>query len=76
VAAGSSVLKAAFSRSSGYLVTFGRDLTHCVVSATAGGPNPQVILSAFATSAGVEAHIVSRSPGVVVQDGFSVALFC
>jgi hypothetical protein len=76
LAAGSSALKATFSKSSGYLVTFDRDVTHCAVSATAGGPNPQVILSAFATTAGVEVHIASRATGAVVQDGFSVALFC
>ena len=59
-----------------YLVAFGRDVTQCAVVATPGAPNPQVIVTAFATSVGVEVHIASRSTGALVHDGFSLALFC
>jgi hypothetical protein len=59
-----------------YVVTFVDDVSACALVATAGAPNPQAVVSAFAVGATAEVHVVTRGTGASTTDGFSLAALC
>ena len=59
-----------------YVVTFTRDVSSCALVATAGAPNPQALVSAFAVGATAEVPVVPRATGASTTDGFSLAALC
>lgn len=59
-----------------YVVTFVQDVSACALVATAGAPNPQAVISAFAVGAAAEVHVVTRGTGASTTDGFSLAALC
>ena len=59
-----------------YVVAFGQDVSRCALVATAGAPNPQAVVSAFALGTTAEVHVVARATGAATTDGFSLAALC